>query len=166
MADLNYTKVNEFLFWGSSPIDSYWKAQKNIPDKIFESQLQRDIHLLRKDLGVQHILSVKHTSPPPSAHQRFKTVLWIPVPDAHPPTLGQVAHAVSFIDTCMEASEACYVHCRFGLGRSTTLVAAWLIGSQGYSAAKAEAELERLRPAVKTGWTREQRDFLRAFAAK
>lgn len=161
--DINFSKVNDYLYWGSSPVDGYWKRKKEIPDDVYQAQLSRDIDELRKGLGVKHILNVKHTSPPGPEFRRFKSVLWVPIPDAKQPTFAQADIAASFIRTCVQAEEPCFVHCRYGLGRSTTMVCAWLMMYEDMDFEKAEAKLLALRPAIARGWTNDQKDFLRNY---
>ena len=85
-----------------------------------------------------------------------------PLIDFGTPDLGQLRRCVAFIDAQREASRAVVVHCMAGIGRTGTVLAAWLI-SQGMRAAQAIAEVRRLRPgSIETAG---QAGALEAFAA-
>jgi dual specificity MAP kinase phosphatase len=59
--------------------------------------------------------------PLPSAY------LWLPVVDHTEPTLGQLLMGAQFIDAAVRAGLRVLVHCRAGIGRSPTTVAAYLV---------------------------------------
>ena len=53
--------------------------------------------------------------------------LWLPVEDHTDPTLEQMLLGVQFIDTAVQAGKRVLVHCKMGIGRSPTLVAAYFV---------------------------------------
>jgi len=78
--------------------------------------------------------------------------LWLPVTDFTDPQPDQLLMAARFIDTAVAAGRRVLVHCRLGVGRSPTVVAAWLLYT-GLPAAEAirqveEAPRSRTRPVI------------------
>jgi atypical dual specificity phosphatase len=102
-----------------------------------------DLDDLRR-AGVTAILSLTERVPREIAEGSF-THLALPVRDFHAPTPGQIDAAVTFMDRAVDSGGACAVHCGAGLGRTGTIVAAWLV-QRGRSAGEAIAEVRRRRP--------------------
>lgn len=71
--------------------------------------------------------------------------LHVPVRDMTPPTLDQLHQSVAFIDAVARADGGVAVHCTAGMGRTGTVLAAWLIAS-GMPAAQAMQQVRALRP--------------------
>src|SRR5207244_3491621 len=69
----------------------------------------------------------------------------IPIEDMHAPTLEQLDSCVSAIRRAREHGMGLAVHCAAGLGRTGTVLAAYLV-SQGFSAREAIARVRELRP--------------------
>ena len=69
----------------------------------------------------------------------------IPVGNFRPPTQAQVAEFVEIVERAKAQGKRVVVHCLAGMGRTGTMAAAYLV-SLGRSAAKAMAEIRRLRP--------------------
>ncbi len=69
----------------------------------------------------------------------------IPIEDMHAPTPEQLDTAVSAIRRAREKGMGLAVHCAAGLGRTGTVLAAYLV-SQGFSAPEAIARVRELRP--------------------
>lgn len=160
---LDYAKVNEYLYWGSSPIDDYWRAKYNLSDEVFTRQLSSDVRLLTECLGIKNLINIKYAGPPAALGASLKAILWLPVPDGYPPTVEQLLTAIAFIRTAMSNREPCYVHCRYGLGRSTTLIVGYLIET-GMSYQAAVDLVTQLRPPIVEGFTLKQQAFLQRFA--
>jgi len=53
--------------------------------------------------------------------------LWLPTIDGTPPVLEQMIRGVAFIHEQIQAGRGVYVHCAGGLGRSPTMVIAYLV---------------------------------------
>jgi protein-tyrosine phosphatase len=53
--------------------------------------------------------------------------LWLPVADHTEPTSYQLLCGVRFLQTTVHAQQRTLIHCKMGIGRSTTLATAYLI---------------------------------------
>ena len=85
-----------------------------------------------------------------------------PLVDFGTPSVEQLDRCVDWIDAQRAAGRAVAVHCMAGIGRTGTVLAAWLI-AQGATAEEAAAEVRRLRPgSIETAG---QRAMLNAFEA-
>ncbi len=74
--------------------------------------------------------------------------LRIPTVDFTHPHLSAVDQAVDFMQTRIAGGGKVYVHCKAGRGRSATVVACWLIATQGLDRRQAQALLTQRRPHV------------------
>jgi dual specificity MAP kinase phosphatase len=73
--------------------------------------------------------------------------LFLPTVDDTPPTIAQLCQGVRFIRSEIDAGGQVYVHCMLGVGRSVTLVAAYLVAS-GMPPSLAWKTLRRRRPFI------------------
>ncbi|CAN5286494.1 hypothetical protein BH09SUM1_BH09SUM1_15770 [soil metagenome] len=77
--------------------------------------------------------------------------LHIPIEDFTAPTIEQIEHFIRFAEDVREDSGAVLVHCHGGIGRTGTMLAAYLV-SRGQTAADAIREVRRKRPgSIETG---------------
>ena len=87
--------------------------------------------------------------------------LCLPVPDGQPPTREQVYRFVSFMAEQRAAQRPVAVHCEGGIGRTGTMLAAYLI-SHGESAGAAIRQIRAVEPsAIETA---QQIQFLKELA--
>ncbi len=89
---------------------------------------------------------------------RYKRV---EVVDYEAPTPEQLREAVEWIRSEVAAGRRVYVHCRAGIGRSATVVAAFLMSEYGWTRERAWSFLESRRPIVRQ--TDGQRESLVSF---
>ena len=98
-----------------------------------------------KDLysaGVRAVVSLLNLSTDAAIYESAGfAFLCLPVPDGQPPTMEQASQFVHFITDQRDAQRPAVVHCEAGLGRTGTVLAAYLI-SQSETA---EAAIRRIR---------------------
>ena len=87
--------------------------------------------------------------------------LCLPVADGDAPTLQQVDRFVQFVNEQRRANRPVAVHCEAGIGRTGTLLAAYLI-SQGASAEDAIQKVREVEPVAIE--TQRQIQFLKQYA--
>lgn len=89
--------------------------------------------------------------------------LCLPLADGTPPTALQARKFIQFVDEHQSRNEAVAVHCAAGLGRTGTMLAAYLIG-KGSTAPEAIRKVRQAQPGAIE--TRSQVEFLHAFAGE
>ena len=87
-------------------------------------------------------------------------VHWLPVADEDAPEQGAAQKALSWMDSKVEEGKKVLVHCRFGIGRTGTLIVAWLL-KQGCALDDA---LEMLRHTPAEPKSRDQWEFIDAYS--
>jgi len=92
--------------------------------------------------GVKAVVSLTEQVPPAVGGFRF---LHIPIPDMTSPSLDQLLKGVDFMRGIVELGGGVVAQCAAGLGRTGTLLAAYLV-SDGMSPPEAIAHVRLLRP--------------------
>ncbi len=98
-----------------------------------------DYHRLRAQ-GVRACVDMKHEGADPWTFEHF---LWLPTVDHEAPTLVHLHMGIAFLRQCDYGRVPAFVHCMAGVGRSSTLVLAWLLAGE-YRDRGVEAALELL----------------------
>lgn len=117
-----------------------------------------------RDQGIQVLLSL--TEEPLRQDWVEDTgllMVHVPVPDMTAPTPEQLDQCISTIKKANDAGMGVVVHCTAGLGRTGSILAAYLV-SQGQSAQKAIEQIRELRPGSIE--TEEQEDAIKDYARR
>ncbi len=116
-----------------------------------------------REEGVGAVLTLTEQPPPGDPSREGLQALHVPMIDFGTPSLEELERCVAFIRAQNEAGHAVAVHCFAGVGRTGTVIAAWLT-TTGMEAEDAILELRRLRPgSVETGG---QVDAVKAYAER
>jgi atypical dual specificity phosphatase len=146
----------------AAPQGFYWIEQPLLAGLARPSE-QEDFLWLRKQ-GIEVLLSLTEDRPRRDwANQANLLVFHEPVEDMEAPTQDQLDRCVSAIQRAMERNMGVAVHCGAGLGRTGTVLAAYLV-AKGMNANAAIARIRRLRPgSIETD---EQVDAVELFARR
>jgi atypical dual specificity phosphatase len=107
--------------------------------------LRRELEAL-KQLGIRRLLTLTEVPLGVGLGKLpFSHIEHLPIVDFTAPSLAELRRAVAVIEEARRAGEAILVHCYMGLGRTGTVIAAYLI-SRGWDAGEAVDYVRRLRP--------------------
>jgi len=124
--------------------------------------LVEEIELLRQQ-GVRGIVSLTEESLPADLLELHGMIyLHLPIADMQAPTLEDIASFSAFVAVAEKEQRPVVVHCGAGLGRTGTMLAAYLV-ARGCEAREALEQVRKQRPGSIE--TREQEAVLFAYSA-
>jgi atypical dual specificity phosphatase len=125
------------------------------------SAIEYDMGLLH-NIGITHLITLTEKDLDQNALRRYKLKnLHLPIYDREAPSMAQTYMLVRRMQVLLDQGAVLAVHCRAGIGRTGTILAAWLIREGGLSASHA---IERLRTICRTYvQTEVQEQFLQNF---
>jgi hypothetical protein len=89
-------------------------------------------------------------------------VYYLPVPDEEAPSLEDLEKALTWVEDGISSGKKVLVHCRFGIGRTGTFVAAYLM-SKGHSL---KAAIRKMKQTPSIPMSRHQWDMLDRYTEK
>ena len=89
-------------------------------------------------------------------------VYYVPIPDEEAPALEDLEKALAWVAECIDSGKKVLVHCRFGIGRTGTVVAAYLM-NKGHSL---KAAVRKMKHTPSIPMSRNQWDLLERYSEK
>ena len=121
-------------------------------------QTHFEMELLSKGITADISLEAERLDNPQGVDYFF----WFPWVEDTAPTIGLVNLALNVIDDLIKSNVTSYVHCKNGHGRTSTLLACYLMRKSALSPEKALEALRERRPSMHINET--QRAFLKEFS--
>lgn len=145
---------------GSGPRGFKWLRQGSLagmPAPGGMAPLDYDLELIR-DTGISHLITLtEEPLAPDSVRSHDLEPIFFPIPDMGAPEIAAAAELCRRVADLLSQGHAVGYHCRAGLGRTGTLLAAQII-SEGTDASSALAQVRAIEP----GWVQsaKQEEFL------
>ena len=153
-----------FFHDSSAPRGFHWIVPGKLagcPAPGVVSPLDYDLGLLAKT-GITKLITLTETDLNQSALRKHNlSNLHLPIFDREAPSVGQTHMLLVRMQKAIDAGEVLAVHCKAGLGRTGTILAAWLIREGGLSADDAINRIRNIEP----GYIQsvEQEEFLQEY---
>ena len=147
--ELASTVGNIIMRESSAPRGFHWIVPGKLagcPAPGVSAPIDYDLKLLAK-VGIKRLITLTETDLDQDAllrHNMCNTHL--PIFDRESPSIGQTHMLLIRMQKYLAAGEVLAVHCKAGLGRTGTILAAWLIRDGGLSASDSMARLRRIEP--------------------
>lgn len=149
----------------AGPRGFYWVEPGQLgglPRPGVVAELERDLEgLARIGVTVLVTLEERETVPSEALAAHGIRLLHVPVPDMHAPSLETATQLCARLDAMLAAGDVVAVHCLAGLGRTGTVLAAYLVW-RGQSALDAIERVRAIKP--RSIQSIEQAEFLTRFA--
>lgn len=142
-----------------------------IKNKLAASSIPEGIEDLKRisRMGIKALLCLTEEHEIPfGSIEEYRSILnslgiefkHVPVKDYHAPSLDALIDCVKWIDDKIKEDKSVLVHCHGGLGRTGTVIASYLIYSNGFDAEEAIEYLRRIRPGSVSTFQQEIAVFL------
>ena len=127
-SSLDYSKITDTLYLGTNACCQI-HFDKELLAKGITSDISLEEERLDSPMGVDFFL-------------------WLPTKDHTPPSKTNLELGIQTLAFCERNRLPCYVHCKNGHGRGTTLIAAYLMRSRNMTADQALNFIKRRRPTI------------------
>jgi protein-tyrosine phosphatase len=148
----------EYALWGYGKMSSYTQPQiskfskfeiNKVCDSVYIGDFSSACNTDElKRIGITHIVTAILGVEP--MYPDLFTYYMVDISDrSHSEIYKHFNECSEFIDDCIANHGKVLVHCRCGVSRSSTLIAAWLISKKNYTATSAVSLIQNSRAQVK-----------------
>lgn len=137
-------------------VDHFTRLITGAPPKHF-SRVTPDLHVggqytakgwpLLQERGITAVVNLRDEFDDAQAGIAPPAYLYLPTVDNTPPSVIDLCRGILFIENEIASGGRVYVHCMLGVGRSVTLVAAYLV-HQGLTPSEAWWTIRKARPFI------------------